>query len=51
MTDAMTPEQHNLTKFTRWNLQKLSNWANWDATFDTQFDVHHEAGAIGQPVP
>jgi hypothetical protein len=31
-TEGMTAEEHLLTKFSQRNLQKLSNWANWDAS-------------------
>jgi hypothetical protein len=50
-TDAMTPKERNLTKFTRRNLQQLSNWAAWDAAFNAQLDAHHAEGAFGTPVP
>jgi hypothetical protein len=46
-TEGMTAEEHLLSKFSRRNLQKLSNWANWDASFDAQLDAHCQAGTIG----
>jgi hypothetical protein len=49
-TDCMTDEERKLTNFTRRNLQKLSNWSDWDAAFDAQLDAHFEAGALGLPV-
>ena len=47
----MTPEERNLNRFTRRNLQKLSNWPSWDEAFDAQLDAHCKAGTIGHPVP
>jgi hypothetical protein len=50
-TDCMTDEERKLTRFTRRNLKKLSNWPEWDAAFDAQLDAHYAAGALGLPVP
>jgi hypothetical protein len=50
-TEDMTAEERLLSKFTRCNLQKLSNWADWDASFDAQLDAHCQAGTIGRPIP
>ena len=47
---GMTDEERKLTKFTRRNLQKLSNWAEWDASFDDQLDQHLKDGTFGLPV-
>ena len=47
----MTPEERALKKFTRKNLRQLPNWSSWDSAFDKQWSNHHEAGAIGLPVP
>ena len=47
----MTPEERCLTKFTRRNLQRLSNWSEWDEAFDAQLDAHYQAGAFGKPIP
>ena len=38
-------------KFTRKNLQKLSNWADWDAAFNAQLNAHWESGVYGLLVP
>ena len=50
-TADMTDEECHLTKFTQKNLQKLLNWADWDATFNAQLDAHHESGIYGLPIP
>jgi hypothetical protein len=50
-TEGMTEEERLLTKFTRRNLQKLTNWTDWDAAFDAQLDAHRQAGTIGAPIP
>jgi hypothetical protein len=47
----MTPEEHNLNRFTRRNLQKLSNWSSWNEAFDAQLDAQCKAGTIGRPIP
>ena len=47
----MTPEERNLHWMTRWNLQCLLNWPEWDAAFDTQLDAYVAAGTFGDPVP
>jgi hypothetical protein len=31
-------------------LQRLSNWPEWDKSFDKQLDAHHRDGALGPPV-
>ena len=49
-TEAMTAEERKLKSFTCRNLQKLSNWASWDTTFDKQLDSHHDSGTTGEPV-
>jgi hypothetical protein len=50
-TAGMTPEECNLSKFTHLNLQRLTNWPNWDTAFDAQLDAHCAAGTIGRPIP
>ena len=50
-TSTMTPEERELSRFTRRNLQKLSNWTEWDAAFDAQLDAQLESGTFGLPVP
>jgi hypothetical protein len=47
----MTDEEHHLKKFTHRNLQKLSNWPEWDECFDAQLDAHHASGAMLPHVP
>ena len=42
-TAGMTDEERKLNKFTRRNLQKLSNWDDWDECHDAQLDAHHES--------
>jgi hypothetical protein len=46
----MTEEERGLKRFTRRNLQHLSNWSLWDAAFDDQLDAHRKAGTISLPV-
>ena len=50
-TAGMTPEEKNLSRMTRWNLQCLPNWSEWDDTFDGQLNAHITAGTFGDPVP
>jgi hypothetical protein len=49
-TATMTPEEANLTRFTRRNLQRLANWDVWDAGFNTQIDDNAEAKTFGEQV-
>jgi hypothetical protein len=50
-TADMTPEERDLRRMTRRNLQRLPNWPEWDAAFDAQLDAHVAAGTFGAPVP
>jgi hypothetical protein len=50
-SDGMTEEEKALPCFTRKNLMKLSNWAEWDEAHNRQLDAHHAAGTFGAPVP
>ena len=49
-TAPMTDEERALKKFTRRNLQHLSNWDLWDACFDKQLDANLADGTTGHPV-
>jgi hypothetical protein len=50
LTTPMTDEERQLTKLTRARLQRLSNWPEWDKSFDKQLDAHYRDGALGPPV-
>jgi hypothetical protein len=50
LTSPMTDEERKLPKLTRARLQRLSNWSDWDASFDKQLDEHYRDGALGPPV-
>lgn len=47
----MTPEERQLKSFTRKNLMKLPNWAEWNKADRDQLDSHFDSGTIGHPVP
>ena len=49
--DHMTPEEKELTSFSRKQLMKLSDWPTWKESVFKQSDAHCDAGAIGHPVP
>ena len=46
----MTAKERQRKKFTRRNLQQLSNWDLWDACFDKQLDANLADGTTGHPV-
>jgi hypothetical protein len=50
-TSHMTEEERALSRLTRRNLLKLSNWTTWDESFDSQLDAQAKCGALGEPIP
>lgn len=49
--EYLTDEEAKLPSFTRRNLKKLSNWADWDAAHDKQLDAHHDSHVFAPPIP
>ena len=50
-SNATTPEELSLRRFTRFKLKRLSTWDEWQAGEHKQLDQFDRQGLYGAPVP
>ena len=50
-SEAVTPEEQSIGRFTRRKLQKLATWPEWRAAEHKQLDHFHSLMMYGAPVP